>query len=275
MRVDTGESERRRQQYRSALAVRPEGLAVLVELRVVFSGPPAQKNLFELWFRQAEQIRVRLEIRRKRGDRADVEIAIGPAVEPPSDARTQRVVHGGMTERALNPHRCELVAREDALYADDSVGLEQRQRRLRFLEIERGALDHLDRRFRHLALIDLETESQRILRAQTGSDAALLLAKDRQMQLKLAAPEGFRSERVVPEDFLAFLVHPFDVRVGFFIERRASLLGFDGGIGRHVLCELRARDREEQQRRDDDGERGSPHGRPPEQARYSKSTWFI
>ena len=38
----------------------------------------------------------------RRDDRADVQVAIGPAVEPAADARRQRIVHRRMTQRALD-----------------------------------------------------------------------------------------------------------------------------------------------------------------------------
>ena len=90
----------------------------------------------------AEQRGDRLEARRERNDGADVEIAIGPAVAPAPDALRERIVDGGMTERALNSHRGDAAAFvEDAGDADHGVELEQLERDGGILEVDLAARD--------------------------------------------------------------------------------------------------------------------------------------
>ena len=50
-----------------------------------------------------QQVRDRLRFGRQRDDRAHVQIAVGPAVEPAADALEERVVHGGVAQRAGDP----------------------------------------------------------------------------------------------------------------------------------------------------------------------------
>ena len=64
--------------------------AVDVEPRVVLAPAPGVER----------RLGRRVERRRQRDDRADVEIAIRPAVEPLADAGRERVVHGRVAERA-------------------------------------------------------------------------------------------------------------------------------------------------------------------------------
>ena len=62
---------------------------------------------------QALQLRLRrgVERRRQRDDRAGVQVAVGPAVEPLADAGRERVVDGRVAERAGDADMGEHVAR--------------------------------------------------------------------------------------------------------------------------------------------------------------------
>jgi hypothetical protein len=78
----------------------------------------------------AEQVGERLEVRRKRHDRADVQIAVGPAVEPLTDAGRERVVDGRVTKRALDAHRLDAaVGIGKSRDADHRIQLEKGDRR--------------------------------------------------------------------------------------------------------------------------------------------------
>src|SRR6266508_3896387 len=67
----------------------------------------AGENLLHGFDVDAEEIGERLEVRRERHDRADVQIAVGPAVQPLADAWRERVVDGRVTKRALDAHRLD------------------------------------------------------------------------------------------------------------------------------------------------------------------------
>ena len=104
--VDAGEAEGRRDQRRGRLAVGPERLAVEEQLGVELAGPPARAapcvRCASIVGRQTEQIDEGLQVGRERDDRADVQVAVRPAVEACADARGERVVDGRVAERALD-----------------------------------------------------------------------------------------------------------------------------------------------------------------------------
>ena len=87
-------------------------------------GPPTHKNASHSRFVGAEQVCERLHGRSGRDDRADVQVAIWPAVQPVSDVpRRNRVCREGlidcrMAQRASNAHGCKLaVLSKDALHS--------------------------------------------------------------------------------------------------------------------------------------------------------------
>src|SRR6185437_9297210 len=77
--------------------------------------------------------------------------------------------------------------------------------------------------------IDLEANRERGLRRNAGTDAAILLARDRLVQLKRVAPEFFAAERVITEDLLALLHHRLRITCDIAVE---SLFG-SGGVRHH------------------------------------------
>src|SRR6185369_16867384 len=87
MKIDAGESERGRDQGRRRLAIRTKSFAVEKQFSVKLSRSPTLQDCSHRRFIDAQQSRNRLKIRTQRHDRADVQIAGGPAVETPSDAR--------------------------------------------------------------------------------------------------------------------------------------------------------------------------------------------
>ena len=66
----------------------------------------------------------------------DVEVAVGPAVEPMADAGRERVVDGRVAERALDADRRQRAAGEEARHADDRVELQQRERDGGIVEVD-------------------------------------------------------------------------------------------------------------------------------------------
>ena len=87
--VHAGQSERGRDQRSRLLPVGAKGLAILVQLRVVAAWPPAGEHLLHGLDIDTEEVSERLEVRCQRNDRADVQIAVGPAVEPLTNSRRE------------------------------------------------------------------------------------------------------------------------------------------------------------------------------------------
>ena len=97
---------------------------------VELARPPARQHLLAPSPRRSASISVKaLRSGAERDDRADVEVAVGPAVEPTADARRNesstvewQSAHWMPTDRRLLPSSIE-----EARHADDCVGLEQQQ----------------------------------------------------------------------------------------------------------------------------------------------------
>src|SRR5438046_650311 len=201
------------------LAVGPEGFAVLVELRVKAARAPAGEHLLDGRGVYAEQVRKRLEGRRQRDDRSDVEVAVGPAVEPMPDARRERVVHCGVTGRACNADGSDVaVGIENPGHADDGVQLQQGQRRCRIVEIDLAGLELLLQRRGEGVQVYLEPDREGGLGAHAGPHAAVLFAGDGPMQLQRPAPERLVAEGVEAEGPPPFPHHALAVVVDDRIE---------------------------------------------------------
>ena len=109
--VEARQAERGRDQRGARLPVGPERLAVEDQLGVELPRAPALQHVTDLGILEVQQAGERAQVRRQRDDRADVEVAVGPAVPPATDPRGQRVVHGGVTKGALDSHRPERPVR--------------------------------------------------------------------------------------------------------------------------------------------------------------------
>ena len=243
VQVDACEPERGRNHGRAALAVGPCGLSVLVELGVVLAGAPAIQHLHDGRLIDAEKVLEGLQARRDGDNGADIEIAIGPAVEAPADAMGERIVHGRMTESAGDADRAHglAIGVEERLHADDRVRAQELDRRVHFLEAHVPAANRLAEDARQLRDVDLEAELQRLVRRDARPDAAVRASRDRAMQLQLAAPECLAPERVGAEDLTPFLQHALGVladvvRPGFDV----ALLRRDGRIGVDVARKVEA-----------------------------------
>src|SRR5438445_12509596 len=128
VQVDPREAKGRRKKGGGRLPVRTERLSIHVQLGVVLTGSPAGEHLAYGGLVHAEQVRDRLQVRRQRNDRADVEIAVGPAIAPLTDAFGEAVIDGGVAERAGDADRGDLAALGECVQPDDRVRLEQRYR---------------------------------------------------------------------------------------------------------------------------------------------------
>src|SRR6185503_12086449 len=93
VQVHPRQSECGRNQRARLPAIGPEGLAVLVQDGVKTPGPPAREHFLDGRLVDAEKIGEGLEVWSERQDEADVEVAIGPAVQALADAGRERVIH--------------------------------------------------------------------------------------------------------------------------------------------------------------------------------------
>ncbi len=200
--VYAGQAERGRDEGAGPLAVGTKGLAILVELGVVAAWAPAGENLLHGHDIDAEEIGEWLEVRCQRHDRADVEIAVGPVVEPLTNARRERVVDGRMTKRALDAHRPDAaVGVGEGGDADDGVELEQGDGRGWIVEVDLGRFDLLLQSARQRVCLDLEANGQRGFWRDARTDTAVFLTGNGFMQLKRVTPEDLAPERLVAESF--------------------------------------------------------------------------
>ena len=118
--------------------LRIDGLAVENQLRVELARSPAAQHAAHGRRRDAEQVDERLQVGRECDDRSDVQVTIRPSVQPVADAGRERIVHSGMTERALDAHRTDRAAGiQERGHADDCIRFEQRDRVRRIVEVER------------------------------------------------------------------------------------------------------------------------------------------
>src|SRR3989449_9161975 len=203
------------------LAVGAERLPVLVELRVEAPRPPAREHLLHRGHVDSEQIGEGLEVWRGRYDGADVEVAIRPSVQPPTDARGERVVHGRVAECALDPDRSDAaVGVEEPADAHHRLQFEQRQGGGRIVEVDLAGLELLLQRLGQRVRVYLEADRQRCLGADTATDAAVLLAGDRLVELERVAPERFIAEGVEAEDLSPFPHHARGIVLDHRIEAR-------------------------------------------------------
>src|SRR5205814_10356060 len=144
----------------------------------------------------------------KRDDPANVQVAIGPSVEPAANPGSERIIHSGVTERALNAYGLKRSIRlEESCEAHDGPQLQQHQGYRRIIEIHFSGFDGRRDIRRNRAAVDLQAERQRHSWTETETDAAEAPAFDGPVQFHLAAPERFIPERVESEDLSAAVDH--------------------------------------------------------------------
>jgi hypothetical protein len=143
-----------------------------------------------------------------------------------------------MAEGAGNADRAERAALvEDALDPDDRVQLQERERGRRTVEVDLALLELRLEVPRESIDVDLQAGGgEGRLRADAGADAAESGARDRLVQLKLAAPVVLVAEGVEAEDRLALLEQP-DQRLRAPLARIVDRLRLAGaGI---IVCRRR------------------------------------
>jgi hypothetical protein len=192
-----------------------------------------------------------------RGDRADVEVAIGPAVQPFADAERELVVDRRVTERALDADRTQPSALEESRQADDGLQPEQGERRGGIVEVHVAAAKLPHEIGRQPVEIDLEPHRKRRTRAHSRADAAELRSGDCLVQPKRVSPECLVAEGVEPERPQAFLYHRASVGMDGVVAGVTAVIG--EGHGRRRECDEPACGGGDQ-REDDGSTYGSAHG---------------
>src|SRR5262249_1080711 len=162
----------------------------------------------------AEQVGERLQVGGQGHDRTDVEIAVGPAVQSLTYSGSKRVIHGGVAERTLNAHRSKIsVLFKQPCHSDDRVELQQRQCRRGIVEVDLPLSVLLLWPRRHPIPIPLQSARKRSLGPPPAANSAVLLARDRFVQLQSIAPESLAAKGVGAKDAPAIVDHLSRMRV--------------------------------------------------------------
>src|SRR5690606_16225160 len=196
------------------------------------SGSPIEQHVANRILGNAEQRREERQVRCRGDDRADVEIAVRPAVEPAADAGSELIVHGAVAQRTSDTDRLEAAGIvEEAAHADDRVERQERQRHGGIAQIDTSAPQGLHELRRERIDVDLQAQPEGRLRADARADAAVIASGDRLVQPQRAAPEIFVAEIVEAEDLAAALQRVEDVLPVNVVEafrRSVRRLRFDG-----------------------------------------------
>src|ERR1051326_305404 len=154
MEVDARQTERRRYQGSRGAAIGTEGLPVHEKFGVKFAGAPTAEDGMDGGLIDAQQIGNRLKVGRETDNRADVQVAIWPAIETMPNARRKCVIDRGMAQRALNAHALQRAVRvEDSGYANHGVQLQQSERNRGIIQIYLACLDLLHQGSRKRVLV--------------------------------------------------------------------------------------------------------------------------
>src|SRR2546423_1500370 len=139
--VDARHPEGGRDQSGRRFAVGAEGLAVEVQLCVEFSRPPTGEHFLERRVADAQKLRERARVGCERDDLADVEVAVGPAVQAVTDAGHESIVNRRVADGATEAQRLQTAVRiERALHAQDGVEVNEGQRGRGVVQIDFAAL---------------------------------------------------------------------------------------------------------------------------------------
>src|SRR3569833_411993 len=204
MQVDSRQSERRWNESRCRFAIRTKALAVEEQLGVEFSGTPSGQHLAHAVLVYPEKTCDGAQVGSETDNCADIEIAVGPAIQPVSDARRERVVHTGMTQSALYADRLQAQpGTERARQTDNRIELQQRQRHRQIIKIHQpGAQLPLQGSWQSID-IHLQANGERRFRADTGAYSSKTTAFDRLVQPQSASPESLIAKGVEAEHLLA------------------------------------------------------------------------
>src|SRR5579864_875626 len=107
MQIHARKAERWRNQHGRSLAIGAKRFAVERKFRVKVARTPTVEHFSHCRLIDAEQIGEGLQIWSESDNRANVQIAICPAIEAVSDAGREGIVDGGMAQGALNADRAQ------------------------------------------------------------------------------------------------------------------------------------------------------------------------
>src|SRR5262249_13545430 len=105
--VHAREAERRRNERGRRLGVRPEGLTVENRFRIELAGPQLRSTRRTVASSTPSSVVNGVRSGASATMAPDVQIATGPAVEPPPDAGRDGIVDHRVAERALNADRAQ------------------------------------------------------------------------------------------------------------------------------------------------------------------------
>jgi hypothetical protein len=97
VQVDTCQSESGRNQSCSRFAIWTDRFAVQKQFSIELPRPPTVQHLVHSGLIRAEQISNRLQVGCGGNDRTDIQVAVGPAVQPVTDSGSERVINREMT----------------------------------------------------------------------------------------------------------------------------------------------------------------------------------
>src|SRR4029453_10343582 len=153
----------------------------------------------------AEQRGKGRQVRRQSDYRADVEIPVGPTVEPMANAarawirhdcseakRRIGIIDRRVTKSALNAHRLKLAGRtEHSGSADDGIQFEKRDRHGRIVEVDCSLCDLLTKAYRNGIHVDLQSDRKGSRRAHTWTHSTQTSAGNRLVWFTRPSPQGF------------------------------------------------------------------------------------
>ena len=149
-------------------------------------GPQPADGFLDRWPRRsASSLDEGAQVGRRGDDRADVEVAIGPAVEPVANAGRVGVVDGRMAQRALDADDLSVLpsSLKKPVTPTTALALSRTSVLAGSLRSTLPALDGGRDVFRHRVDIDFQAELERLFRAEPRPHSAELLARDRLVQL--------------------------------------------------------------------------------------------
>ena len=165
VQTGTGQAVCGRQERRRRFSIRPERFPIQEHLRIELSGPPARQHRLERRLVDTEEGGYDPEIGSERDDGADIQIAIGPAIQPAADSGGERVIDRGVAQRARDTHRVQVAAGvEESLHSNDGIEFQQGHGRGGIVEIDLTTLQSLEDGRRQRVDIDLQADRQRSLR---------------------------------------------------------------------------------------------------------------
>src|SRR5262249_47899048 len=183
VKIHTRHPECRRDQSCRRFAIGAKSFAIEIQFSVEFSWSPTRQYFFNRRLIDLQKISEPTQIRCQRNNRADIQIAIGPAIQSMAYARREGIVDGGMAYRTTEPHRFETpVLIERALHTEHRIEFDQGQRSCRIVEIDLTFLDLVYEIRRQGIHVNFQAYAQCGFWTYTWTNATEFFALDRAMQ---------------------------------------------------------------------------------------------